>query len=83
LWDAAFAAVHQENPSEAHCIKTQKIIDLAMAKHRELKFKVTHKTHCMEKHVVDQMRRVKGGIVKLIEHWAEHYHQIGYRYDMK
>ena len=83
LWDAAFSAVHEHDPNEEHCIYTQQAIDAAMSKHRELEFPVTHKTHCMEKHVVGQMRRVKGGIARMIEHWVEHYHQIGYRYDMK
>ncbi|KAL7454029.1 hypothetical protein ACHAWC_005670 [Mediolabrus comicus] len=83
LWDAAFAAVHEDNPSDEHCDNTQELIDLAMANHRALGFSVTPKTHGMEKHVVDQMRRVKGGIKKLIEHWVEHYHQVGHRYDIK
>eukprot|EP00577_Skeletonema_sp_RCC1716_P007958 CAMPEP_0113382640 /NCGR_PEP_ID=MMETSP0013_2-20120614/5948_1 /TAXON_ID=2843 ORGANISM="Skeletonema costatum, Strain 1716" /NCGR_SAMPLE_ID=MMETSP0013_2 /ASSEMBLY_ACC=CAM_ASM_000158 /LENGTH=583 /DNA_ID=CAMNT_0000265157 /DNA_START=165 /DNA_END=1918 /DNA_ORIENTATION=- /assembly_acc=CAM_ASM_000158 len=83
LWDAAFSFVHEDNPSDDHCDKTQERIDLAMNKHRELGFNVTPKTHGMEKHVVDQMRRVKGGIKKLIEHWVEHYHQVGHRYDIK
>jgi len=83
LWDAAFSFVHEDNPSDDHCDKTQERIDLAMNKHRELGFNVTPKTHGMEKHVVDQMRRVKGGIKKLIQHWVEHYHQVGHRYDIK
>jgi hypothetical protein len=36
----------------------------------------------MECHVVDQMRNILGGIGKLMEHWMEQYHQIGYRFDM-
>ena len=83
LWDAAFSFVHEDDPSKKHCDETQERIDLAMAKHRELGFSVTPKTHGMESHVVDQMRRVKGGIKKMIEHWVKHYHQIGHRYDMK
>lgn len=74
MWDAAFSFLHEDDPSEKYCDETQERIDLAMEKHREL-----------EKHVVDQMRWVKGGIKKMIEHWVEleHYHQIGHRYDMK
>lgn len=82
LWDAAFAAVHVDYPDQDACDKAQPYIDLAMSKHRELKFRVTTKTHGMEKHIVCQMLRVKI-IGKLIEHWVEHYHQIGGRYDMK
>jgi hypothetical protein len=82
LWDAAFAAVHVDHPDQDACDKAQLYIDLAMSKHRELKFRVTPKTHGMEKHIVCQMLRVKI-IGKLIEHWVEHYHQIGGRYDMK
>lgn len=83
LWDAAFAAVHVQDPTEDDCNKAQLYIDLAMRAHRLLGFNVTPKTHGMEKHVVDQMRRFAGGIAKLIEHWVEHYHQIGHGYDMK
>ena len=83
LWDAAISSIHKENPTEEHLGETQLLIDYAMAKHRELGFSVTPKTHGMEKHVVDQMRRVKGGFKKLIEHWVEHYHQVGHRYDIK
>eukprot|EP00984_Skeletonema_dohrnii_P027892 scaffold17602_cov77-Skeletonema_dohrnii-CCMP3373.AAC.2 len=82
LWDAAFAAVHVDNPDQAACDKAQLYIDLAMFKHRQLKFRVTPKTHGMEKHVVSQMLRMKI-LSKLIEHWVEHYHQIGSRYDLK
>ena len=32
---------------------------------------------------VRQMRTNPGGIVRMIEHWVERYHQIGYRYDDK
>jgi hypothetical protein len=78
LWDAAFAAVHVDHPDQDACDKAQLYIDLAMSKHRELKFRVTPKTHGMEKHIVCQMLRVKI-IGKLIEHWVEHYHQIGGR----
>ena len=49
LWDAAFSAVHEHDPSEEHCIYTQQAIDAAMSKHRKLEFPVTHKTHCMKK----------------------------------
>ena len=53
-----------------------------MAQHRKLNFSVTPKTHGMETHVVAQMRQFAGGLAKLIEHWVEHYHQIGHGYDM-
>ena len=81
MWDAAFTAVHVDNPDQAACERA-KLYDLAMLKHRELKFAVTPKTHGMEKHVVGQMLRMKI-IAKMIEHWVEHYHQIGSRYDLK
>ena len=83
LWDAAFAIVHKQDPTEVDCKTAQVCIDKAMELHRKLNFNVTPKTHGMEKHVVDQMRKFAGGLAKLIEHWVEHYHQIGHRYDMK
>ena len=44
---------------------------------------ITPKAHGMEDHVVNQMRRIRGGIMRMIEHWVERYHQIGYKYDDK
>ena len=29
-----------------------------------------------------QMRTIPGGIGMLMEHWIEHYHQTGYRFDL-
>ena len=58
-------------------------MDKAMAKMRELKMNITPKAHGMEDHVVNQMRITPGGIVRMIEHWVERYHQVGYRYDDK
>lgn len=31
---------------------------------------------------MNQMRAARGGIGRLVEHWIEHYHQVGYRYDV-
>jgi hypothetical protein len=45
-------------------------------------FSITPKMHGMEKHVVTQMQTIPGGIGKLMEHWIEQYHQIGYRFDL-
>ena len=36
----------------------------------------------MEKHIVMQMQTIPGGIGRLMEHWIEQYHQIGYRFDL-
>ena len=36
----------------------------------------------MESHVVRQMRTIRGGIGKLMEHWIEQYHQTGFRFDL-
>jgi len=43
---------------------------------------ITPKMHGMECHVVDQIRHTLGGIGRLMEHWIEQYHQIGFRFDM-
>ena len=82
LWDGAFSDIHVIDPSDEHCNNTQKRIDLAMAQIRAMDFSITPKMHGMEKHVVNQMRTIAGGIGRLMEHWIEQYHQIGHRFDM-
>ena len=83
LWDAVFKAIHEEDPSTEHCTQTQKLIDLAMKHWRKcLKMSIIPKLHGLEAHVVMQMRTIKGGICRMIEHWVEQYHQVGYRYDL-
>ena len=78
-----FKAVHEEDPSTEHCTQTQKLIDLAMKHwHKCLKMSIIPKLHGLEAHVVMQMRTIKGGICRMIEHWVEQYHQVGYRYDL-
>ena len=42
---------------------------------------MTPKAHGIERHAVAQMRRIQGGIMKMLEHWVEQYHQTGYKYD--
>ena len=82
LWDGAFLRIHKVDPDPDWCDKTQEIIDRAMALHRRMGLSVTPKAHGMEHHVVPQMRRIPGGIGKLMENWVEQYHQDGYRYDV-
>ena len=82
LWDGVFSAIHEVDPTDDHCDKTQVMIDKAMKQLRLMNFSITPKMHGMEKHVVSQMRKIRGGIAKLIEHWVEQYHQIGHRYDL-
>jgi hypothetical protein len=82
LWDGAFSDIHTPNPSVEHCQATQNRIDKAMAHIRSMGFSITPKMHGMEKHVVTQMQTIPGGIGKLMEHWIEQYHQIGYRFDL-
>jgi hypothetical protein len=82
LWDGVFSHVHRSHPNEAHCVETQDRIDAAMAHMRDMGLSITPKMHGMEKHVVNQMRATRGGIGRLVEHWIEHYHQVGYRYDV-
>ncbi len=82
LWDAAFSAVHKVDPDNSDCDEAQKLIDLAVAQLRRMDISITPKAHGMEKHCVSQMRSVKGGIGKLVEHWVERYHQDGFRYDL-
>jgi hypothetical protein len=82
LWDGVFSYVHKSNPDEAHCKATQNRINNAMAHMRKMGVSITPKMHGMEKHVVNQMRATRGGIGRLVEHWIEHYHQVGYRFDV-
>ena len=82
LWDKVFKMVHEVDPSPEHCDATQKAIDLATTHLRKLDMSIIPKLHGMEAHLVRQMRHVHGGICKLVEHWVEHYHQVGYRYDV-
>ena len=82
LWDGVFSAIHEVDPTDDHCDKTQVMIDKAMKQLRLMNFSITPKMHGMEKHVVSQMRKIRGGIAKLIEHWVEQYHQVGHRYDL-
>jgi len=82
IWDGVFSHVHKSDPDEAHCKATQDRIDTAMAHMRYMGVSITPKMHGMEKHVVNQMRTSPGGIGRLVEHWIEHYHQVGYRFDV-
>ena len=82
LWDGAFADIHSSDTSQEHCDLTQKRIQMAMDQLRFMNISITPKMHGMECHVVDQMRNILGGIGKLMEHWMEQYHQIGFRFDM-
>ena len=62
-------------------MKVQEMIDFAVALSQEMKLSITPKQHGMEKHVVNQMRSIQGGIGLLVEHWVEKYHQVGFKYD--
>ena len=83
LWDDSFSAVHKADPTEQDCLDAQEKIDRAMKQMRSMGMAVTPKAHGMEDHVVNQMRSTPGGIVRMIEHWVERYHQVGFRYDDK
>ena len=48
---------------------------------RRLDMSITPKADGMEDQVVRQMRATPGGIARMIEHWVEKYHQVGYKYD--
>lgn len=82
LWDGAFSSIHSSDTSQEHCDNTQEIINKAMCQLRLMGISITPKMHGMECHVVNQMRTIPGGIGRLMEHWIEQYHQIGFRFDM-
>ena len=81
LWDAAFAAIYVVDPTDEQCDDAQAKINVAMIHLRAMGLSVPPKAHGMERHVVAQMRRIQGGIMKMLEHWVEQYHQTGYKYD--
>ena len=83
LWDDAFAAVHLPDPAVQDCNDAQEKINRAMKQMRSMEMSITPKAHGMEDHVVNQMRKIPGGIVRMIEHWVERYHQVGFKYDDK
>ena len=83
LWDSALKAVHVVDPTEAECDDAQCKIDAAVVHMQRMDMTITPKVHGMESHVVLQMKRTPEGIVKMIEHWVEQYHQVGYNYDDK
>ena len=83
LWDGALSEVQIKDPTEANFERAQWFIKCAMEVMRDMGFSVTPKAHGMEKHVVAQMRNIRGGIGELIEYWIEQYHQVGFKYDMK
>lgn len=78
LWDGAFAAIHTVDPTDDDCDKAQECIDMAMKQVRAMGISIKPKMHAI---AVRQMRAIPGGISKLMEHWVEQYHQIGYWYD--
>ena len=42
---------------------------------------VQPKVRGMEHHVVNQIQIIQGGMMEILEHWVEQYHQMGYKYD--
>jgi hypothetical protein len=78
LWDGALAGIHATVPDNDHCNRAQDRIDKAMAHTRRMGISVMPKMHGMEMHVVNQMGNTPGGIGRMMEHWIEQYHQIGY-----
>jgi hypothetical protein len=43
---------------------------------------ITPKMHGMDMHVVNHKQNIPGGIGRMMEHWIEQYHQIGYQFDV-
>ena len=83
LWDLVFKAIHEEDPTQEHCQRTQKLIESVMKHWRKyLKLSIIPKLHGIEAHLVRQMLLIDGGLARLIEHWVEQYHQVGRRYDL-
>ena len=84
LWNDIFARISdlEADMNDEYCNETQRRIDVAMELMRKLNFSITPKLHCVECHIVYQMRTVPG-FAYMLEQWLEHYHQIGHRYDQQ
>ena len=83
LWDLVFKAIHEEDPTQEHCQRTQKLTESVMKHWRKyLKLSIIPKLHGIEAHLVRQMLFIDGGLARLIEHWVEQYHQVGRHYDL-
>jgi uncharacterized protein Yka (UPF0111/DUF47 family) len=82
-WNKAFQTMQKHNPTPEDCAAAEQYIKQAMTYARKLKLSITPKLHGMEKHVVDQMKRIPGGIALLMEYWIEKYHQTGSTFDRK
>ena len=76
-----FSAVMMVNQAKEYCTKAQSNIDDALVISREMVFSVTPKQHGMECHAVTQMKNIQEGIVSMVEHWVEQYHQVGFKYN--
>lgn len=81
MWDNAFGTLHKSDPTEEDCQQAQFAIDFAMNQMRKMKMSITPKLHGTEAHAISQMYRAPGGIVQIVEHWVEWYHQVGFKYD--
>ena len=52
--------------------------DLALSKLREMGLSVTPKAHLLERHAVEQMCAIVGGLQHLLEDWVEKFHQTAF-----
>ena len=53
LWDLVFKAIHEEDPTQEHCERTQKLIESAMKHWRKyLKLSIIPKLHGIEANFV-------------------------------
>jgi hypothetical protein len=82
LWGGTLAGIHAKDPNNDHYSHTQNQIDKAMTHTQRMDISITPKMHNMEMHVINQMQNIPGGIGRMMEHWIEQYHQIGYQFDV-
>jgi len=83
LWDAVLSNLHIRFPSVAQCAETQVYIEAAIKLSHEMGMSKTVKGHGSQRHIVNQMRRVYGGLPEFDEQWAERIHQVGKKADMR
>ena len=77
LWDSICAALSVVDPTDEDLERVSKRIAITSNHLRKMNLSVTVKSHRVEDHLLYQMKKIPGGISKLIEQWVEKYHQVG------
>ena len=77
LWNGTFLLARMIDPTNEDIETYQKYIDVAVQGHMYLEWAITPEVHLMVKHVMWQMKNIRGGIGDKMEDWVEWIHQDG------